>query len=136
MCMFVCVCGVCVCVCVHICVCMFVCACVVCVCMFVCACGVGERGEGGGRGVQHVMIYIPRSTYRPPMMTELNLERSTWQLVGALYGDRINHDQYDDAVEHMDLMVGVVLIQYSTSLLCACVFASKWCPPTVVQSFG
>ena len=45
-----------------------------------------------------------RSTYRPPMMTELNLERSTWQLVGALYGDRINHDQYDDAVEHMDLM--------------------------------
>lgn len=45
-----------------------------------------------------------RSTYRPPMMTELNLERSTWQLIGALYGDRIEHEQYDDAVEHMDLM--------------------------------
>ena len=111
------------------------CACVVCVHVCVCMC-VGERGEGGGRGVQHVMIYIPRSTYRPPMMTELNLERSTWQLVGALYGDRINHDQYDDAVEHMDLMVGVALTQYSASLLCACVFASKWCPPTVVQLFG
>ena len=46
-----------------------------------------------------------RSTYRPPMLTELNLERSTWQLIGALYGDRINHEQHDDSVEDMDLVV-------------------------------
>ena len=43
-----------------------------------------------------VCVALCRSTLSPRMLMELNLERSTWQLLYALYSDRVETEGQED----------------------------------------
>ena len=58
-----------------------------------------------------------RVTLFPRMLTDLNLERSTWQLIHALYQDRVESESQEDMV--VELLVCVCVCLYVCMCVCA-----------------
>lgn len=53
------------------------------------------------------IVYPLRGSQLPQLLIEVNLERSTWQLLYALYTDRVEAGSHgDDEDMIMDIMVG------------------------------
>ena len=69
----------------------------------------------GGRYINVLLFINPlRGSRLPQLLIEVNLERSTWQLLYALYTDRVEAESHGDDEDMItDIMVHVRLILYS-----------------------
>lgn len=60
----------------------------------------------GGKVYQRVVIDALRGSRLPQLLIEVNLERSTWQLLYALYTDRVEAESHGDDEDMItDIMV-------------------------------